>query len=141
LRIIEVNGKIDLARRLLFLRDKYNQKIKFMYMHVHGNTDVIGLGDREGSDRMLLQEDLRGKGVQRVKDLFESNSELILASCFTGVKGGLAEEMSKVYNVKVIASDQPTEGEPKSINIKKNIDQDDKNINTIKKGTVIYNPN
>jgi hypothetical protein len=78
---------------------------------------------------------------------------LILSSCLTGVKGGLAEEMSNVYKVKVIASDKPTEGEPKSIDIKKNpagdnlefnivfnaVDQDDKNIDTTKKGTVIYN--
>jgi len=153
LRVIEGNGKIDLAKRLLSLHDKYNQKIKFMYMHVHGNTDVIGLGDREGSDRKFLQEDLKGKGVQRIKELFESNAELILSSCLTGVKGGLAEEMANTYNVKVIASDKPTEGEPKSIDIKKNlagdnlefnivfnaIDEDDKNIDTTKKGTVIYN--
>jgi hypothetical protein len=59
LRVIEANGKIDLAKRLLFLRDKYNQKIKFMYMHVHGNTDVIGLGDREGSDRKELKNYLK----------------------------------------------------------------------------------
>ena len=155
LRVIEANGKIDLAKRLLFLRDKYNQKIKFMYMHVHGNTDVIGLGDREGSDRKFLQEDLKGKGVQRIKELFESNAELILSSCLTGVKGGLAEEMSNVYNVKVIASDKPTEGKLKSVDIKKNLagdnlefnivfnvmDRDDKNIDKTKKGTVIYEPN
>ena len=155
LRVIEASGKIDLAKRLLSLRDKYDQKIKFMYMHVHGNTDVIGLGDREGSDRKFIQEDLKGKGVQRIKELFESNAELILSSCLTGVKGGLAEEMANTYNVKVIASDKPTEGEPKSVDIKKNtagdnlefsiifnaIDQDDKNIDPTKKGTVIYNSN
>jgi len=151
LRVIEANGKIDLAKRLLFLRDKYNQKIKFMYMHVHGNTDVIGLGDREGSDRKFLQEDLKGKGVQRIKDLFEDNAELILSSCLTGAEGGLAEEMSKVYNVKVIASDKPTEGEPKSVNIKKNPAGDnlefevvfntaDEENDKTRKGTVIYNP-
>lgn len=154
LRVIEAKGKIDLAKRLLFLRNRYNQKIKFMYMHVHGNTDVIGLGDREGSDRKFLKEDLMGKGVQRVRELFVSNAELILSSCLTGVKGGLAEDMSNVYNVKVIASDKPTEGEPKSVDIKKNsagdnlefnlvfntFDQDDKNIDTTKKGTIIYNP-
>ena len=125
-----------------------------MYMHVHGNTDVIGFGDREGNDRKLLQEDLKGKGIQRVKELFENNAELILSSCLTGVKGGLAEEMSNVYNVKVIASDQPTEGEPKSVEIKKNstgdnlefnivfnvIDQENENSNELKKGTVIYEP-
>lgn len=151
LRIIEANGKIDLAKRLLFLRDKYNQKIKFMYMHVHGNTDVIGLGDREGSDRKFLQKDLKGKGVQRIKELFEDNAELVLSSCLTGVEGGLAEEMSRVYNVKVIASDKPTEGEPKSVNIKKNSAGDnlefkvvfntaDEENDKTRKGTVIYNP-
>jgi len=154
LRVIEANGKIDLAKRLLFLRDKYNQKIKFMYMHVHGNTDVIGLGDREGSDRKFLQEDLKGRGVQRIKELFENDAELILSSCLTGVKGGLAEEMSNIYNVKVIASDKSTEGEPKSMDIKKNsagdnlefnivfnaVNQDDKKSNKMTKGTVIYNP-
>jgi len=154
IRVIEANGKIDLAKRLLSLRDKYNQKIKFMYMHVHGNTDVIGFGDKEGNNRKLLQEDLKGKGIQRVKELFENNAELILSSCFTGVKGGLAEEMSNVYNVKVIASDKPTEGEPKSVEIKKNptgdnlefniefntVDQEDEKGDKLKKGTVIYKP-
>jgi hypothetical protein len=151
LRIIEANGKIDLAKRLLFLRDKYNQKIKFMYMHVHGNTDVIGLGDREGSDRKFLQEDLKGKGVKRIKELFDDNAELVLSSCLTGAEGGLAEEMSRVYNVKVIASDKPTEGEPKSVNIKKNPAGDnlefevvfntaDEENDKTRKGTVIYNP-
>lgn len=154
IRIIEANGKIDLAKRLRFLRDKYNQKIKFMYMHVHGNTDVIGLGDREGSDRNFLQKDLMGKGVQRIKDLFESNAELILSSCLTGVKGGLAEEIANTYGVKVIASDKSTVGVPKSVDIKKNLagdnlefnvvfnaeDEDDKNIDMTKRGTVIYNP-
>lgn len=154
IRIIEASGKIDLAKRLLFLRNKYNQKIKFMYMHVHGNTDVIGLGDRDGSDRKLLQDDLKGKGVQKVKELFEDNAELILSSCLTGIKGGLAEEMANVYNVKVIASDKPTQGEPKSIDIKKNstgdnlefnivfntVDQDDEDNNKTARGTVIYNP-
>lgn len=154
LRVIEANGKIELAKRLLFLRDKYNQKIKFMYMHVHGNTDVIGLGDREGNDRKFLQEDLKGKGVQRVKELFEDNAELILSSCLTGVKGGLAEEMANTYNVKVIASDKPTQGEPKYVNIKKNpngdnlefeivfntADEEDEKNDKTKRGTVIYNP-
>ncbi len=154
IRIIESNGKIDLAKRLLYLRDKYNQKIKFMYMHVHGNTDVVGFGDREGDNRMLQQKDLSGKGIQRVKELFENNAELVLSSCLTGVEGGLAEEMSKVYNVKVIASDKPTEGEPKSVDIQKNstgdnlefnilfntVDEEDEKNNKIAKGTVIYEP-
>lgn len=155
LRVIEANGKIDLAKRLLFLRDKYEQKIKFMYMHVHGNTDVIGLGDRPGNNRKFAQEDLKGNGVQRIKELFEDNAELILSSCLTGVKGGLAEEMANTYNVKVIASDKPTEGEPKLVEIKKNAagdnlefniifntdDEYNKDINQTKKGTVIYNSN
>lgn len=151
LRIIEANGKIDFAKRLLFLRDKYNQKIKFMYMNVHGNTNVMGLGDREGSDRRFLQEDLKGKGVQRIKELFDDNAELVLSSCLTGAEGGLAEEISRVYNVKVIASDKLTKGEPKSVNIKKNPAGDnlefevvfntaDEENDKTRKGTVIYNP-
>ncbi len=154
MRIIEANGKIDLAKRLLFLRDKYNQKIKFMYMHVHGNTDVIGFGDGKDNNRMLTQEDLKGKGVQRVKELFENNSEIILSSCLTGVEGGIAEEMRNVYNVKVIASDKPTEGEPKFVNIQKNstgdnlefniifntVDQENEKSDKVVKGTVIYEP-
>ncbi len=154
MRVIETNGKIDLAKRLLSLRDKYDQKIKFMYIHAHGNTDVIGLGDRDGSDRKLVQEDLKGKGVQRIKELFEDDAELIVSSCLTGAEGGLADEMSSVYNVKVIASDKATEGEPKSVDIRKNAagtnlefsivfntyDHDDEEGGEIKKGTVIYQP-
>ena len=152
LRIIEADGKIDLAKRLLFLRDKYNQKIKFMYMHTHGNTDVMGLGDKEGNNRMLLKDDLKGKGVQKIKELFENDAELILSSCLTGVKGGLAEEMSNVYNVKVIASDKPVTGEPKSVEIKKNptgnnlefnivfntMDEENEKSDNLAKGTVVY---
>lgn len=154
LRIIEAKGKIDLAKRLLFLRDKYKQKIKFMFMHVHGNTDVIGLGDREGSDRKFLQEDLKGKGVQRLKELFENDAELILSSCLTGVSGGLAEEMANVYQLKVIAADKATMGEAKFMEINKNPSGTNLNFNiefnTVDekspddykevKGTVIYKP-
>lgn len=154
IRIIEVKGKIDLAKRLLSLRDKYQQKIKFMYLHAHGNTDVIGLGDREGNDRKFLQEDLKGKGVQRVKELFEDDAELVLSSCLTGVEGGLAEEMSNTYKVKVIASDKPTEGAPSYVEVKKNaagsnlefkiifktMDLDNEKDSQRKKGTVIYHP-
>lgn len=155
LRIIEADGKIDLAKRLLFLRDKYHQKIKFMYMHVHGNTDVIGLGDKEGDNRKFTQEDLKGKGVQRIKELFENDAELIMSSCLTGTKGGLAEEMSHVYGIKVIASDKVTEGEPIAVTIKKNatgnnlefnivfntVDQDNTPPNKLTKGTVVYGLN
>lgn len=159
IRIVEADGKIDLAKRLLYLRDKYDQKIKFMYMHVHGHTSVVGLGDRKGSNRLLLQKDLEGKGVQRVKNLFEDDAELILSSCLTGIKGGLAEEMANTYDVKVIAADKPTVGEPISIDIEKTPDgnnlkfdiifntaeMEDKDWGEIEKrsdlfGTVTYNP-
>jgi hypothetical protein len=154
IRIIEANGKIDLAKRLLSLRDKYKQKIKFMYMHVHGNTDVIALGDGKEKNRTLLQEDLKGKGVQRIKEIFEDDAELIMSSCLTGAEGGLAEEMSNVYKVKVIASDKPTQGEPKSVDIQKNstgnnlkfniifntADLENEKTNNLAKGTVVYKP-
>jgi len=160
MRIIEADGKIDLAKRLLFLRDKYKQKIKFMYIHAHGNTDVIGLGDNKGSNnRLFKQKDLEGKGVQRVKDLFENDAEVILSSCLTGAKGGLAEEIANTYGVKVIAADKPTVCEPISIDIEKTKDGNNLKFDIIfntldlegedwtggqKKsdllGTVIYNP-
>jgi hypothetical protein len=156
MRIIEANGKIDLAKRLLFLRDKYKQKIKFMYMRMHGNTDIVALG--EGRDRnsnsLFSKEDLKGKGIQRIKGLFEDNAEVILSSCLTGVEGGLAEEMSNVYNVKVIGADKPTEGHPRSVEVKKNSAGDNLEFNIVFntadheneendkkiKGTVIYKP-
>lgn len=157
LRIIEADGKIDLAKRLLFLRDKYQQKIKFMYMHVHGNTDVLGLGDAEGSNRSLFQKDFEGKGVQKIKDLFEDDAEVVLSSCLSGVKGGLAEEMANTYGVKVVAADKPTTNEPLSLNIEKTANGNNLKFNVVFdtvdmegeewqkrkdefKGTVIYNP-
>jgi len=160
MRIIEADGKIDSAKRLLSLRDKYEQKIKFMYVHAHGNTDVIGLGDDKiSNNRLFEQKDLKGKGVQRVKDLFEDDAEVILSSCLTGVKGGLAEEIANTYGVKVIAADKPTVCRPISVDIEKTKDGNnlefDIIFNTVdlevaeeredKKrsdllGTVIYNP-
>ena len=152
MRVIESNGKIDLAKRLLSLRNRYDQKIQFMYMHVHGNTDAVGFGSGTSKNRMLLQEDLKGKGVQRIKDLFEDDAEVVLSSCLTGVKGGLAEEMAATYGVRVIAADKPTEGEPTSIAIQKNatgnnvtfdvvfktVDEEGQKSDNMRKGTVVY---
>ncbi len=154
MRIIEADGKIDLAKRLLFLRDKYKQKIKFMYMRMHGNTDIVALGEGRDGNSLFLKEDLKGKGIQRIKGLFEDNAEVILSSCLTGAKGGLAEEMSNVYNVKVIGADKTTEGHPQSVEIKKNsagdnlefnivfntVDRENEENDKKAKGTVIYEP-
>jgi hypothetical protein len=154
MRIIEANGKIDLAKRLLFLRDKYKQKIKFMYMRMHGNTDIVALGEGRDRNSLFLKEDLKGKGIQRFKGLFEDNAEVILSSCLTGAKGGLAEEMSNVYNVKVIGADKTTEGHPRSVEVKKNsagnnlefnivfntVNRENEENDKKAKGTVIYKP-
>ena len=52
--------------------------------------------------------DLRGSGARKAVDFFDENPTFILASCSTGAKEGIAQELSSVFHAKVIAPENPT---------------------------------
>ena len=115
LRVIEVGDRRELARNLIKLDKRYgsNQKISFAIIGGHGEKDGIVFGNE--SSRIPI-EDLTGRGHIKSRNFFNEQPTLILFSCSTGAKGGFAQELSKLWGVKVIAPDKPTHAS--SIDIK-----------------------
>jgi hypothetical protein len=106
-RIVEAQGKISIARRLLALRNKYpERKISFAVIGGHGEKDHIQFGNSlpEGD---LYASDLYGRGVQRTSEFFVPNPTIVLASCSTGTEGGIGQKLSEIMGAKVIAPEKP----------------------------------
>jgi hypothetical protein len=117
LRVAECEGKMDIARMLLKFDKTYGgangNKISLLILGGHGTENSIRFGnsDFRGSDdekHVLHTKDLEGKGVRKTGNFFDEKPTIILASCSTGAEGGIAQELSKVFNAKVIAPKIPT---------------------------------
>lgn len=108
-RIVEADGKMELARRLLFLDRKYGerQKISFAFLCGHGTDDYIVFGGSHNRN-LIHVDDLKGKGVGRSGGFFVEHPTIVLVSCSTGVPGGIGQRLSSVLGAKVIAPDVPT---------------------------------
>lgn len=112
LRIVECSGKIDIARALISFQRNYAQKpnghkIKFAVVVGHGNEDLVRFGNNGSySGDHLRKSDLQGTSVGRLPDFFESNPSLILSSCMTGKRGGIAQEISRSIHATVFAPDR-----------------------------------
>jgi hypothetical protein len=108
LRIYEVEGRLDLVRRLFIAQERYGKdgenghKISFGILGGHGLGTNIQL-DEENElttlDTYFMGERLRA----RMGDIFEMDAPLVLASCASGEDGGIAQELSDLLNVRVIA--------------------------------------
>lgn len=110
LRIYEAGSRIDVARTLIKIKQRYIEKgggkIAYALIGGHGSKDTIAFGDGEAEIRT---RDLSGRGAGRTgSDFFEPNATVILRSCSTGVEGGIGQRMSEVLQVKVIAPETPT---------------------------------
>lgn len=108
-RIFEADSKYDIARVLIKLERKYgpNHKISFALIAGHGTEGSIKFGGKEERNKLRL-EDLKGRGVQRTSEFFEPNPNIILVSCSTGAKEGIAQHLSEMMGAKVIAPDRPS---------------------------------
>lgn len=115
IRIFEVGDKVAIARALRMLERKYGtrQKISFLVIGGHGETDNITFGKGGEAKFGLFLQDLLDPRILGVQKYLIEHPALILHSCSTGFKGGIGQELSKRLNATVIAPDQPTS--PKSI--------------------------
>lgn len=116
IRIVEAENKIDLARAMLKFRKRYSKKISFGIVGAHGEESAMHFGGR-GDLNKLYSRDLLGEGVKNALTFFEPNATIILSSCSAGANGGIAQKLSEVGGLTVIAPDRPTRG-PTSIKLK-----------------------
>lgn len=121
-RIAEVQSVPDLAKKLITL-DKSSgssHPMSFMIVGGHGsggvdkdgakNLDWIRFGPAEIPRhlRTFFGEYFDGKGVQRLWEFLEDGAPIVLMSCSTGAKDGIAEALSKVEGVgEVTAPSKP----------------------------------
>ncbi len=108
-RVVECEGRFDVARQLVRMNKKYGEanKISFAIVGGHGNTDSIEFG---GSDKphTLKIEDLQGGGTQRASSFFVDKPTIMLVSCSTGAENGIGQELSVKLGAKVVAPSTPT---------------------------------
>lgn len=107
-RIVECAGKRDIARKMLTLDALYGdkQKVKFVYLGTHGNSELMAFGDDyKKRDSFVQKKDMQGAGAKRMRDFFDTDATLILASCETGAPQGIGQEISKSLGIDVIAPD------------------------------------
>ena len=109
LRIMEADGKMEVARRLLQLNKEYGEenKISFAIIGGHGSENSISFGGEE-EKQMLYSQDLTRRGTKKAVGFFEENPTIILVSCSAGVDKGIGEKLSKETGATVIAPDIPT---------------------------------
>jgi hypothetical protein len=118
LRVAEAGSKIDIARRLITFDRKYGKKnkISFMILGGHGSNNSIQFGDdifSQDQDIMsLFTVDLLGKGIQRAagSHFFTESPTVILDSCSTGAKNGIAKGISMLTGGDVIGPELDTPG-------------------------------
>lgn len=108
LRICEINGRFDLARTLIKLNKRYgkDQKIKFVIIGGHGTAESISFGGKEEYQKLSIG-DLSGEGGRRIEDFLDSEATVVLNSCSTGKRGGIGQRISKVFDRRVIAPEDP----------------------------------
>lgn len=115
LRFMEAGGRFSVMRDLVNLDKRYgqNQKISFALIYAHGNKETMSFGDwsddRPGAN--IQSSDLPlTDWLQKVRKFFSSDSTIILDSCLTGAKDGLAQDVAKKLKIKVLACDQASGG-------------------------------
>jgi hypothetical protein len=123
IRITERANKLGIARSLLSFDKQYGEKhkISFAIIGGHGTRSSIKFGDSPDIDEIgkLQISDLAGKGVKRAlgEGFFTENPTIILFSCSTGAREGIAQAISSAFGGEVIAPDCPTHLE--SVKVKK----------------------
>ncbi len=122
LRIVEANNKIGVVKQLLKLRKKYpSHKFSFAIIGGHGTKDSIQFGspyEHNNNTSHIHTEDLAGPGAGRTAGFFEKGGTIILESCSTGKSGGIAEKLSEVLGVQVVAPDVPTSTKEINVQVK-----------------------
>lgn len=121
LRVYE-GSKIGYARALISANRRYQHKISFAIIGGHGNPSSFRIDAKVSNSRtdsghtvtqeeadtrhVVTKEEIAKLGFSGIADYFEPNPTIILLSCSTGEKDGIAQEMSKV-GAKVLAPNKP----------------------------------
>lgn len=112
LRAIEVESKMDLARKLIQMDKKYgaHQKIGFALVGAHSGAGmlVFGAGDRKFYS--LNVDDFLGRGVKRSFHYFVKNPTVILWGCKAGKEGGIGQKLSAAMDAEVIGPKKVSAG-------------------------------
>ena len=111
-RIIEVDGKKEMAQRLNDLSVRYGatNRIEFGVIGGHGSADSITFGDGSNVDHSLTKSDLFSDAVLAplIRRVFIDYPSIIFDSCDNGTTGGLMNEASGVLQWIGIASPRQT---------------------------------
>ncbi len=116
-RIIECNGKRDLARRLISLREMHGKdgtKIAFAVIGAHGSPTGIELGISETvhNDQNIERfsdADFGISGMGRLAEkFFNKNATVILDACSTGTTEGFAFSGARETGLTFIGPDKNT---------------------------------
>jgi len=133
IRVIECEDKIDIAKNLGRLRKKYPEhKISFAIVGGHGSKSSIVFGGndkknileisdfylprgKEPSDTHFVKAIKEGRSLPGHYDkridkssFFEPNSNIVLVSCSTGAKRGIAQKLSQALGMKIIGPEIST---------------------------------
>lgn len=108
LRILEAGNIGEMAKRLIRIRRKYGPAA-FGIIGGHGDSDSIKFGKGWRPGDILTSDQLRtSKGIQRgIASFFQQDAPIILISCSTGKRNGIAQVLSK-FGVSVTGPDQST---------------------------------
>lgn len=113
LRVMECDGRIDVARALITLNKRYNpedgsgHKIELAILGGHGDGKSLLFGGNDERHK-LSTKDLTGGGVLKARTLFAEGPTIVLVSCHAGEDGGIGYELSVLLNAKVIAPNKAT---------------------------------
>jgi len=98
-RIFEVQRRFELMRFLVSLKG-YSHKISFLVIGAHGSEDGLTFGRKGYLDKDILE---KSRSIDRIKNMFEPEPEIVLFSCHTGADDGFAEMLSKKLGARVQA--------------------------------------
>ncbi|HLD79963.1 MAG TPA: hypothetical protein VJA18_05380 [Candidatus Nanoarchaeia archaeon] len=104
LRISESENKLDLVHSLNRARKRFGP-MQFAVIGGHGDRDHIEFGRNDRGN--LSVEDFSTKGARATSLAFVDDPTIVLISCSTGQKGGVAQQISQLGG-EVIAPDQTT---------------------------------
>ncbi len=132
LRFMEAGGRFSVMRDLVALNQRYGnkQKISFAIFNGHGNDGCLNFGDNADERSSYIDKsDLPdAKWLGKVRNFFSDNATIVLDSCLTGQKDGLAGEVAKKLKIKVLACDRISGG-IESIKVKEKKDHLDFEVN------------
>jgi hypothetical protein len=119
IKVIEVSSSLDMVQKLAKLKTRFKSKIPMIILKAHGSPNSITLGN-EGqvskeissspkiNKKNLLEHNsffsrIKNRLAKENKDYFTNNPLIIFNSCSTGAKGGIAQELQKLGNFRIIA--------------------------------------